>query len=312
MTNETEQAEQEHIESTQPASKKRRLPRLLARLVMLYVLYATVVFLAQDYLIFPSYLTDEPFANEKYDHTTTVLTRTIDDGKVIGWFIPARNASADQPAPLVMYFHGNAELIDNQADRIEGHRKNGCSVLICEYRDYGRSDGHASEAALVEDAIYFLDMALQRPDVDPNRVVIHGRSMGGGIAAGVAKARPPRAMILGSTFTSMVDLAPRKALIPGFLVRHTLDVASGVKQAAYPILIFHGTHDNIVPVKYGRRLRDMALNGEYHELNCSHNDFPGPDDVQYWGAIGTFLQTNGVIDVSANDNDRATEEANQS
>jgi len=190
-----------------PAKKKRgRLSRIIFRIATFYIVYCVVVFFAQDYLIFPSYITPEPAGIEKYDRTTTVLTRDIEDGQVVAWYIPVAWASADKPAPLVMYFHGNAEIIDTQDDRIEGHRANGCSVLLCEYRDYGRSDGSASEAALVEDAVYFLDEVLKRPDVDASRIVIHGRSMGGGIAAGVAKQRPPCAMILGSTFTSMTPV----------------------------------------------------------------------------------------------------------
>lgn len=279
-----------------PAKKKRgRLSRVIFRIATFYIVYCVVVFFAQDYLIFPSYITPEPAGIEKYDRTTTVLTRDIEDGQVVAWYIPVGWASADKPAPLVMYFHGNAEIIDTQDDRIEGHRANGCSVLLCEYRDYGRSDGSASEAALVEDAVYFLDEVLKRPDVDPSRIVIHGRSMGGGIAAGVAKQRPPRAMILGSTFTSMTDLAPRKALVPGFLVRHPLDVAGVIKTAEYPILIFHGADDDIVPVSFGRKLRDIAPNGEYHELNCKHNDFPGPDESKYWEAIRAFLDKHDIV-----------------
>jgi len=291
-----DQAQETQNQDGAPAKKKRgRLSRFIFRIAAFYLVYCVIVFFAQDYLIFPSYITPEPAGIEKYDRTTTVLAREIEDGQVVAWFIPVAWASADNPAPLVMYFHGNAEIIDTQDDRIEGHRANGCSVLLCEYRDYGRSDGHASEAALVEDAVYFLDEVLKRPDVDASRVVIHGRSLGGGIAAGVAKQRPPRAMILGSTFTSMTDLAPRKAWVPGFLVRHPLDVAGVVEEADFPILIFHGTHDDIVPVRYGRKLRDLAQNGEYHELNCKHNDFPGPDESNYWKAIRSFLDKHEVI-----------------
>ncbi|MCA9254444.1 MAG: alpha/beta hydrolase [Phycisphaerales bacterium] len=269
--------------------------RLIRNIVAIYLVYCAIVFFAQRWLIFPDWITPEPTAEEKYDATTTVLTRDIDDGKVIAWFIPAPGASAERPRPLVMFFHGNAEIIDTQEDRIAGYRALGCNVLIPEYRGYGRSAGQPSQDALVDDALYFLDLALKRPEVDGDRVVIHGRSMGGGIAAQVAARHKPNALILGSTFTSMRTLGARKALVPGFLVRHPMDTAAVLQDLDVPLIIFHGSQDNIVSVEYGRELNRIARNSRLVELNCSHNDFPGDEDDRYWSEIRTFLEDNHIL-----------------
>lgn len=269
--------------------------RLMRNLVLIYLAYCLIVFLGQRWLIFPDWVAPDPSPEEKYDASTTVLTRDIEGGKVIAWFIPAPGASATHPKPLVVFLHGNAEIIDTQEARIAGHRANSCSVLIPEYRGYGRSDGQPSQSALVDDAEYFLNLALKRPDVDPDRVVIHGRSMGGGIAAQLAARHKPRALILGSTFTSMRTLGSRKALVPPFLVRHPMDTAAVLRDLDVPVLIFHGKHDNIINVSYGRELNAIAKNSTLVELNCSHNDFPGDDDERYWQEIRNFLEANGVI-----------------
>lgn len=282
-------------ESKGKTRSRFRPMRLLRNLAIIYLTYCVVVFFAQRWVIFPDWITPEPSASEKYDASTTVLTRDIDGGQVIAWFIPAPGASAENPKPLVIFLHGNAEIIDTQEDRIAGHRANGCSVLVPEYRGYGRSAGQPSQEALVEDAEYFLDIALKRPDVDPNRLVIHGRSMGGGIACQLAARHKPRALILGSTFTSMRTLGSRKALVPSFLVRHPMDSAAVLKELDVPLLIFHGAKDNIIDVSYGRELNAIARHSRLVELNCSHNDFPGDEDERYWSEIRKFLVENGVI-----------------
>ncbi|MFQ5500885.1 MAG: alpha/beta hydrolase [Phycisphaerae bacterium] len=269
--------------------------KLVYRLIALYLFWCLLLFATQRWLIFSDHMSPEPTPAEKYDASTTVLTREIDGGRVIAWLIPGRGASAEKPAPLVVYCHGSAEIIDFQGHRIEGYRSMGVSVLMPEYRGYGRSDGQPSEQAIVDDAVYFHDLAIKRPDVDASRVLIHGRSLGGGIAAGLAARRKPKALILGSTFTSIRAMA-HKYLAPGFIVCHPLYVDRVLKTLDIPVLIFHGTRDNIVPVAHGRTLRDIARNGTYIEYDCRHNDFPGDgNEERYWGDIEGFLKSHGIL-----------------
>ena len=119
--------------------------------------------------------------------------------------------------------------------------------------------------------------------------------MGGGIAAQVAARHKPNALILGSTFTSMRTLGARKALVPGFLVRHPMDTAAVLQDLDVPLIIFHGSQDNIVSVEYGRELNRIARNSRLVELNCSHNDFPGDEDDRSWSEIRTFLEDNHIL-----------------
>lgn len=285
----------DHAGDNAKSQSRFRPMRIIRNLALIYLTYCAVVFFAQRWLIFPDWVAPEPTADEKYDASTTVLTRDIDGGKVIAWFIPAAGAGAENPKPLVIFLHGNAEIIDTQEDRIAGYRALGCSVLIPEYRGYGRSAGQPGQQALVDDALYFLDIALKRPDVDPTRLVIHGRSMGGGIAAQVAARHKSRVLILGSTFTSMRTLGSRKALVPSFLIRHPMDTEAVLRDLDVPLLIFHGSKDNIINVSYGRELNAIAKHSRLVELNCSHNDFPGDEDDRYWTEIRHFLVENGVL-----------------
>jgi hypothetical protein len=167
-----------------------------------------------------------------------------------------------------------------------------------EYRGYGRSAGSPSQAAIREDNVHFYDQIAKRADIDPDRIVFHGRSLGGGIAADLAAHRAPNALILQSTFASLVAMTHRY-LAPGFLLKHPFRTDRLVAKTKAPILIFHGAHDGIIPVRNGRRLAQLAQlapNAPYLEFDCGHNDLPPDQDAaRYWQEIQSFLTHAAII-----------------
>lgn len=270
--------------------------RFLRSALIIYIVWGGTLYFMQDRILFPAYAAGPP-SPLKFNYATVELERNVPDvGRVAAWFVPAQLATAAAPAPLVVFFHGNAELIDHQHDMIQHYRNMGCHVLLPEYRGYGRSAGHPSEAGILEDAEYFLAEALKRPDVDPKRLVIHGRSLGGGPAALLAMKHKPVVMVLESTFTSAAAMAS-KYFVPSFLVKNKFHVDDAVAALDIPILMFHGTTDDIIPIEHGRRLRDLAKRGKYVEYACRHNDFPGEqcNEDDYWRHIETLLTENRIL-----------------
>jgi len=275
--------------------RKRGWFRALVFFAVLYSAWCVTLWFYQDKLLFPSDLAPLP-TPMKYSAATIELTRPIDaGGKVVAWFIPASNVRKDQPAPLVVFFHGNAEIIDNQLDIIDGYRRMGFAILLPEYRGYGRADGIPSEKAIVDDAMFFYDKVLEQPYIDRTRVVFHGRSLGGGPAVQLTKRRKPRVLILQSTFKSAAAMA-HQFFAPAFLSRNPFNTDRVLASLDVPVLIFHGTHDDIIPVANGRALRDIAQHATYIEYDCRHNDFPGEgNDDRYWNDIRGFLEKNDVL-----------------
>jgi len=273
----------------------RRLLRLALYLVVFYLVWICIVFFSQDWLLFPADLAPDPLPT-RYSAQTEEIARTLSDGaNVVAWFVPAPNASPERPGPCVVFFHGNAEIIDIQHHVIGGYQALGWAVLLPEYRGYGRSGGAPSETALVDDALWFLKQIEQRPDVDPDRIVLHGRSLGGGVAAQVAARRRPVALIFESTFTSVRAMASKYA-VPRFLARHRFDTDRVLAGLDVPVLLMHGTHDNIIPVAHGRRLHEIAPNSTFVEFDAKHNDFPGEENLaKYWNAVMSFLRSHGVF-----------------
>jgi len=89
----------------------------------------------------------------------------------------------------------------------------------------------------------------------------------------------------------------RNYFAPMFLARHPFRVDEAVRSLDIPILILHGTHDDIIPVSHGRTLARLARQGTCVEFNCMHNDFPGAgNDDAYWQAVYDFLTASGVIE----------------
>ena len=183
----------------------------------------------------------------------------------------------------------------SRTESSQGYGKIGVSVFLPEYRGYGRSAGKPSEKEIAADMIRFYDLLIRRADVDPSRIVFHGRSVGGGVAADLATRRTPAALILESTFSSIAAMA-LKFGAPPFLLKHPFRTDRVVEGLDVPMLIFHGTRDTVVPVSHGRRLHKLARGSTYVEYNSDHNDFPGEGNEEaYWREIQAFLVRPGVL-----------------
>src|SRR5262245_41843151 len=191
------------------------------------------------------------------------------------WFLPARGASRG-PTPLLIFTHGNGELIDDWPREFEEPRGWGVSALLVEYPGYGRSAGSPSETSISNAIVAAYDWAKARPDVDPRRIVAYGRSLGGGAACALARQREVAALVLESTFTSVPALAARQG-VPRFLIVDKFDNGECVAAFRKPILLVHGEQDSLVPVTEARALHAAAPQSELVLFrDCGHNDCPRP------------------------------------
>ncbi len=280
---------------------KRRRGGIIRRLVLypllLYVTYCTAMYFFQDHLLFPADMAPPPgLTKDRYAKNTVVITLDIDHGKTNeAWFIPAPKASATAPAPVAIFFHGNAEIIDYLDEIVTPYQQLGVSVYLPEYRGYGRAGGTPSESAIIDDALRFYDELIKRPDVDKTRIILHGRSLGGGPATALASMRPSKALVLQSVFTSTADMANTYGA-PGFVARHPFRNDRIIPTLSLPILIAHGTVDDIIPVSQGRELARLAKHATFLEYPCNHNGFPGDGKEQeWWDAVAKFLRKADVL-----------------
>ncbi|MCE9592392.1 MAG: alpha/beta hydrolase [Planctomycetes bacterium] len=276
-------------------SFKRALRRGLAYCVVGYITWCGFLWLFQDQIVFPRNLAPRPPAGVPYRGAEEMKLDIGDGTTVHAWFAPAPGASAQHPAPMVVYCHGNAEIVEVQHRTVEMYRRMGVSVLLPEYRGYGRDGGKPSQEAIRKDALKFIETAANRPDVDRARVILHGRSLGGGVACDICRIFKPAAMILESTFVSVSGLAWRYG-VPPLVVRNPFNNGEALSQYTGPLLIFHGTRDDILPVANGRRLHELNPRARYVEYDAMHNDFPGRGNEEgFERDIRDFLAANGLI-----------------
>lgn len=266
-------------------------------LLVVYGAWCAGLYYYQDRLMFPLDWLAPAMASVP-DGAEPIVIEPEENGlpvRVEACFIRDASASAARPAPLLVFFHGNAETVDNCLQLAAQWRRRGFAVLLVEYRGYGRSYGTPGEKHLVADALEFIRTAASRPGVDERRIVLHGRSLGAGVASQVAARLADgtgglpavAAVIVESAFTSVPRLAAR-FLAPPFLIRNTFRNDRALKKAAAPVLILHGADDEIIPVSHGRRLHRLLPGSTYAELAGSHNDFP-IDEAAYWAAIDGFI-----------------------
>lgn len=283
------------VESVAPEAQtrtwRRRIMIWLIILGVLLVAWVLVIWFAQRVILYPNYIVTVP-ATPQPPLGAQVLWLETPAGPVEAWFVAAPDASAASPGPAVIFAHGNGEVIDDWPDLLEGYRDLGISVLLPEYRGYGRSAGRPSQQAIVADFVQWYDTLAARDDVDDQRIIFHGRSLGGGVVAALAEHRKPAALILQSSFTSTGAMATRM-LVPRILMRDPYDVLAVVRDFKGPVLVMHGKFDEIVPLAHGQELAAAAADGTIVLYDVDHNVLP-PMDV-YWPAIEAFLRESGVL-----------------
>jgi len=273
---------------------KRRARRVLTFLLVLYGAWLLALYLLQNRIIFPgTYLRSAAHAPPCPSVAEPLWLETADGARVEAWFIPGRGVRPDRPGPLLVFAHGNAELIDDWPGDLRPYTNWGISLLLPEYRGFGRSTGRPTEKTLVADFLAFYERVVARPEVDPQRVIFHGRSIGNGVLAQVARRHPPAAFILESAFTSLAAMTWRY-LAPSFLLRSPLHTGSVLRDLEVPALILHGRRDEIIPVRHARRLHAMIPGSRYVEFDTRHND-PMSDEPEYWPTIHDFLTEHGLL-----------------
>jgi pimeloyl-ACP methyl ester carboxylesterase len=291
-------SEQESVSPSRPAggslrqAKRARRKRWLISVAILAILGGPVLTALQRFILFPRHLVPAPPTGATPEDVIR-MDVVHEDGKSEGWLLLGRDASKSQPGPVVFFAHGNGELIDYWPGPMTAYRERGISVAMVEYRGYGRSDGSPSEETITADLVAFYDAVVAREDVDASRVVFHGRSLGGGAVCSLSRRRKPRALVLESTFRSVRSMAKR-FLLPGFLVSDPFDNESLLASLDVPVLLFHGTKDQLIPYHHATTLRDTAKRATLVDFSCGHNDLPH-DDPAYWQALDKHLAESGIL-----------------
>ena len=214
---------------------------------------------------------------------------TADGGRIHGWYI----TPPQEPRAYLLLSHGNGGNISSRLWLADELVERGSAVLAYDYRGYGKSPGEPSEDGLYEDAEAALAELIRRAG-GPDRVVLFGRSLGGGVSWEMAHRHPELAgIITDCSFTSVPDMAGRLIPLPfiGTFVRTQMNNRRRVAQVSMPKLLLHGTADELIPFTMGQELHERALAPvRFVPIEgAGHNNTMDVDPEKYYGAIDSFL-----------------------
>lgn len=234
----------------------------LPALAMLNALVRSMIFPAAR-AAFPEQRGDEGWSVARYE--------AKDGARLAGAFFPP--PAADRP--VLLYFHGNAEAAAHNLPLAAALRARGLGVFLAEYRGYGGLGGSPSEEGLYADGEAAL-AEIERRGSPAARVVLVGRSLGSGVAVELATRHRVAAVVLVSAYTSIVDMGRIVAgPVAALVVRDRFDSLGKIGRVAAPLVLLHGSRDDVVPVAMGRRLAAARPDARYVEVaEATHNDFP--------------------------------------
>lgn len=267
-----------------PAFFRRRL--IVAGVVVFAVIVGAFIatWAVQRYVTFPN----PPRGSANPAILAAVGGREVwldaDGARVEAWLLPARGTATG----LIIYAHGNGELIDMRAAEFGPPRDAGYAVLQVEYPGYGRSGGAPSEASLTASLTAAYDWARASGRFAQSRILGYGRSLGGGAIAQLAARRPLAALVLESTFVNLEDVVMAYGVPRPLLLNH-FDTAAVLRDYAGPVLLLHGTADRVFPIANARTLAATAKRATLHLEKCGHADCP-----PQWELVLRFLRANGV------------------
>jgi len=236
--------------------------RVVLMVLLVYAGLVGLLYFGQERLLFLPEMGGRELISSPADrglHYETVWLETEDGERLHAWWVPH-----PQPLAVLHFSHGNAGNLSHRLDSVEMFHDLGLSVLLYDYRGYGRSSGRPDEAGIEIDALTAWSWLIDQAGVAPAQVVLFGRSLGGAVAARLAAelapAAQPGALILESTFTSVPDLAAELYwwLPARRLARIQLDARAALAVADQPTLIVHSRDDEIVPFAHAGRLLEAA------------------------------------------------------
>jgi len=194
-----------------------------------------------------------------------------------------------QAKQVLWFFHGNAEDLGTLEPFLRQLQARGYAVFACDYPGYGLSTGKPGEQAIYaanRAAARYLQESLHVPIT---RIIAYGRSLGGGPATELARTEPVAGLVLQSAFMSVYRVVTRWRLLPF----DQFENLRKLPQVHCPVLVMHGTADEVIPFRHGQMLfaAAPAPRDSLWIEGAHHNDFVQVAGERYWQALQDFSRS---------------------
>jgi uncharacterized protein len=217
---------------------------------------------------------------------------STDGLRLHGWFFTGKRKDR-----TLLYLHGNAGNIGDRIDKARFLQRIGWNVFAFDYRGYGMSQGSPSIEGVLDDGRAAMRFLTDKIGIPNDQIILFGESLGGAMAVEIAAEEPVAAVILESTFTSLRELSqavyrflPEAATPDAY---HSNDL---IRRSKAPVLVIHGSEDEIVPFSMGKRLFESAPHPKrfFGVAGAHHNDVYEVAGKDYLKEIEEFLAAAGL------------------
>jgi fermentation-respiration switch protein FrsA (DUF1100 family) len=255
----------------------------LVAALLLYVALAAFAYFASDRMIFLP-----PAAS--YDARTLpiVMVPSAHGDSIATLYLPNPRATL-----TLLYSHGNAEDLGQLAPWLEQYRAAGFSVLAFDYRGYGASTGGPPSAeGAVRDIEAVYRYAVSTLGIQPASLVLFGHSVGSGPSTALAARAPVGGLVIESGFISAFRVVTRVPLLPFDRFPNLREIG----RVHCPVLVIHGTDDEVIPWSHGQRLFAAARQPKQSLWiqGAHHNDVPLVGGPRYWAGLAAFARLVGA------------------
>ncbi len=284
-------------------SWKRRIVRLGIKAAVIYLGVLLLLLALENSLLFhPIRAADEWVDPSFFDLIVEdVELRTADGVRIHGWWCPLKDSDPNQLGGALLYCHGNAGNLSHRAHAIPSwQRYVQVPVFIFDYPGYGKSEGHPAERGCFAAADAAYEWLVQRKQIPPQRIWIHGGSLGGAVAVDLASRKPHGALILAKAFTSGPDIGQEKFpwLPVRWLMRNRLDNLAKIGKCRRPVFIAHGTADTLIPFRHGQKLYEAA-NQPKRFFILENGDHSDPLTPEFFVSLRDFLKNEAQLSPKA-------------
>jgi fermentation-respiration switch protein FrsA (DUF1100 family) len=243
---------------------------IIAILLVFYLAFLITIYFIQDRMLY--------FPEREIRHTPKdigldyedIYISTKDKISVSAWYIPAENEKG-----VLLFCHGNAGNISHRLESISLFHSLSLSVLIFDYRGYGKSEGKTTEKGTYLDAEAAWDYLVNVKGKSPGKIILFGRSLGAAVAADIALKKSPAGLIMESSFLSVPEMGKKYyPWVPvKLLSKFDYSTIDKIHLISCPKLIIHSPDDEIVPFEHGRTLFEKAVQPkEFLQIKGGHNE----------------------------------------
>lgn len=246
-------------------------------LIVTYLWFSLTVYFTSDWLLF------NPYAKPTYKESMSGLfyIPVGESDTMTVYTIP--NPNAEQ---VLIYFHGNGEDIGSNLKTMDIMKFMGYEPYLIDYGGYGYSNGKPSVPRFYQDAEAIYRYLTNVKKIPPEKIIVHGRSLGGAAAIYLASRYPVGGLVAESTFLSVFRVITQFPLLP-------LDKMRSYRLMPHvkcPILFIHGKKDGLIPFYHAETLFDLAPEPKFYfwAAESGHNNVESKYSESFWKVIHEF------------------------